>query len=70
VYTSFLPGGNTCLVPAVDLPGSTAAKTIDPSGTPYLACTDAGDGTVTVMKYAGGSWQAVGTPGFSEFEVE
>jgi hypothetical protein len=47
---------------------------IDSSGTPYVSFEDWGipgfahDGTATVMKYAGGSWQTVGTAGMGAGE--
>lgn len=40
---------------------------IDTTGTLYVAYGDGGNGNrATVMKYGGGSWQTVGTAGFSE----
>ncbi len=39
---------------------------LDPSGNPYLAFEDGAQGNkITVMKYSGGSWAAVGSPGFA-----
>jgi hypothetical protein len=44
---------------------------VDPTGTPYVAYRDANNSyKLTVMRFNGTNWEAVGTPGFSDGPVQ
>jgi hypothetical protein len=75
IWMSSTPQANWAIIGGAGFTVTNVAYTsmaIDPtSGTPYIAFSDGAVGArTTVMKYAGGGWTNMGTPGFSANQAQ
>jgi gliding motility-associated-like protein len=65
--------GNWLTVGAGGLPGvanNESAIAIDATGKPTVAVSDANDGKLTVMQFNGTSWISLGSPSFSDNDID